>query len=114
MKGRRWFSTIQVKLIAIYMLLILISMQVIAVYFVSSVKTSLSDSFTNSLNDQARALAVLAADKLTESSLTSPGGDSGGCRESASLSEYVNNLFSRNGAELQVLDAQAACWLHRR
>ncbi|KKC48332.1 histidine kinase [Paenibacillus sp. D9] len=102
MKGRRWFSTIQVKLIAIYMLLILISMQVIAVYFVSSVKTSLTETFTNSLNDQARALAVLAADKLTEESLAAPA-DSG--KEASSLSEYVNSLFSRSGSELQVLDA---------
>ncbi|QJC54077.1 cell wall metabolism sensor histidine kinase WalK [Paenibacillus albicereus] len=101
MKGRRWFSTIQVKLIAIYMLLILISIQLIAVYFVSTVKSSLTDTFANSLNDQARALAVLAADKLSEGSLA--GGDA---EEGAnSLSDYVNSLFSRTGAELQVLDA---------
>ncbi|MCM3747921.1 cell wall metabolism sensor histidine kinase WalK [Paenibacillus pasadenensis] len=101
MKGRRWFSTIQVKLIAIYMLLILIAIQLIAVYFVSTVKSSLTDTFTNSLNDQARALAVLASDKLAEGALASGNAPEG---DSISLSEYVNNLFSRSGAELQVLD----------
>ncbi|MGN7457169.1 cell wall metabolism sensor histidine kinase WalK [Paenibacillus pasadenensis] len=101
MKGRRWFSTIQVKLIAIYMLLILISIQLIAVYFVSTVKSSLTDTFTNSLNDQARALAVLAADKLSEGSLAGGEAEEG----AISLSDYVNSLFSRTGAELQVLDS---------
>ncbi|MEF2966509.1 cell wall metabolism sensor histidine kinase WalK [Paenibacillus sp. M1] len=98
MKLPSFFRTIQAKLIIIYVLLILIAMQLIGVYFVSAMKTSLTSNFTKELQERAELLSVLAAQNLGVS------GDS--AEESLeNLRVLVNNLFNINGAEIQVLDA---------
>ncbi|GJM68356.1 hypothetical protein HMSSN036_05720 [Paenibacillus macerans] len=93
-----FFRTIQAKLIIIYVLLILIAMQLIGVYFVSAMKTSLTSNFSKDLNERAELISVLAAQNL---------GVSGESAEESleNLRVLVNNLFSINGAEIQVLDA---------
>ncbi|RCX15609.1 two-component system sensor histidine kinase VicK [Fontibacillus phaseoli] len=98
MKLPSFFRTIQAKLIIIYVLLILIAMQLIGVYFVSAMKTSLTSNFTKELQERAELLSVLAAQNLGVT------GDS--AEESLeNLRVLVNNLFNINGAEIQVLDA---------
>lgn len=93
-----FFRTIQAKLILVYVLLILIAMQLIGVYFVSAMKTSLTSNFTKELQERAELLSVLAAQNLGMT------GDS--AEESMeNLRVLVNNLFNINGAEIQVLDA---------
>jgi two-component system sensor histidine kinase VicK len=93
-----FFRTIQAKLILVYVLLILIAMQLIGVYFVSAMKTSLTSNFTKELQERAELLSVLAGQNLNAS------GESG--EESLeNLRVLVNNLFNINGAEIQVLDA---------
>lgn len=98
MKLPSFFRTIQAKLIIIYVLLILIAMQLIGVYFVSAMKTSLTSNFTKELQERAELLSVLAAQNL---------GVTGESAEESveNLRVLVNNLFSINGAEIQVLDA---------
>lgn len=93
-----FFRTIQAKLIIIYVLLILIAMQLIGVYFVSAMKTSLTENFTKELQERAELLSVLAAQNL---------GVTGESAEESleNLRVLVNNLFNINGAEIQVLDA---------
>ncbi|MHA6531601.1 cell wall metabolism sensor histidine kinase WalK [Paenibacillus sp. BAC0078] len=99
MKGLSFFRTIQARLIIIYVLLILIAMQLIGVYFVSSMKNSLTDNFTKDLKARAEMLSILTADKLGSQAGTAD-------EETAveSLRGMVNNLYI-NGAEIQVLDA---------
>lgn len=99
MKWMKFFRTIQVKLIIIYVLLILVAMQLIGVYFVSSMKNSLTSNFTQDLQARAGMLAVLAEQNL--------GGSDGKNAEDSleSLRARVNNLFDFSGAEIQVLDA---------
>ena len=58
MKWWSFFRTIQAKLIIIYVLLILIAMQLIGVYFVSSMKNSLTDNFTKDLKARAEMLSI--------------------------------------------------------
>ncbi|WP_274654898.1 cell wall metabolism sensor histidine kinase WalK [Paenibacillus humicola] len=99
--GIRFFRTIQVKLIIIYVLLILIAMQLIGVYFISTVKTSLTESFTKNLNEQANLLSEIAARTLA--SKPADGEDDKTTEED--LNVLVRNLFSLNQAEIQVLDA---------
>lgn len=65
MSGRRFFRTIQVKLVIIYLLLILVAMQLIGVYFISTVKASLTDNFTTNMREQADILSKLAAPNLS-------------------------------------------------
>lgn len=99
MKWWSFFRTIQAKLIIIYVLLILIAMQLIGVYFVSSMKNSLTDNFTKDLKARAEMLSILTADKF--------GSEAGTADEETaveSLRGMVNNLYI-NGAEIQVLDA---------
>jgi two-component system sensor histidine kinase VicK len=102
MKGKSFFRTIQVKLVIIYLLLILVAMQLIGVYFISTVKNSLIDSFTNNLKEQADMLSKFAAPSLAAKPDTE--GDS---MESTTedISLVVRNLFSISGAEVQVLDS---------
>ncbi|MFB5269403.1 cell wall metabolism sensor histidine kinase WalK [Paenibacillus enshidis] len=99
MKWMEFFRTIQAKLIIIYVLLILVAMQLIGVYFVSSMKNSLTSNFTQDLQARAEMLAVLAEQDL--------GGSGGKSVEDSveSLRARVNNLFDFSGAEIQVLDA---------
>lgn len=93
-----FFRTLQAKLIIVYVLLILIAMQLIGVYFVSAMKTSLTSNFTKELQERAELLSVLAAQNL---------GVTGETAEESleDLRVLVNNLFNINGAEIQVLDA---------
>ncbi|ALS25835.1 cell wall metabolism sensor histidine kinase WalK [Paenibacillus cisolokensis] len=102
MIGRRFFRTVQFKLIVIYVLLILIAMQLIGVYFVSTVKHSLKDNFTANLNDQANLLSNMVAQSLA--GLSEPDGRTDES-PADSLNFFVHNLFGVSEAEIQVLDA---------
>jgi two-component system sensor histidine kinase VicK len=99
MKWMSFFRTIHAKLIIIYVLLILVAMQLIGVYFVSSMKNSLTSNFTQDLQARAEMLSVLAEQDLN--------GSDGKMEEDSveSLRARVNNLFDFSGAEIQVLDA---------
>ncbi len=102
MKGTRIFGTIQVKLIIIYVLLILIGMQLIGVYFISTMKTSLMESFTNNLNEQANILTKFVEQTLSPSTQSPNTTDE---QTIGDLRDIVSTLFSINEAEIQVLDA---------
>lgn len=102
MSGRSFFRTIQVKLVIMYLLLILVAMQLIGVYFISTVKTNLIDSFTNNLKEQADILSKFAAPNLS-SRPDAEGDVLEGTTEDLNL--VVRNLFSISGAEVQVLDS---------
>ncbi|MFD1954621.1 cell wall metabolism sensor histidine kinase WalK [Paenibacillus thailandensis] len=100
MRGMRFARTIQVKLVIIYLLLILVAMQLIAVYFIGTVKSSLTESFTNNLKEQADILSKLSAQSLAVK--PEQGGEPS--EQTADLSLVVQNLFSISGTEVQVLD----------
>ncbi|GFN31331.1 cell wall metabolism sensor histidine kinase WalK [Paenibacillus xylaniclasticus] len=102
MSGIRLFRTVQVKLIIIYVLLILIAMQLIGVYFISTVKNSLTESFTSNLKDQANLLSEMAAPMLAGRTVE-PEGEPSDSAEG--ISNVVRNLFSISEAEIQVLDS---------
>lgn len=102
MKTRNFFRTIQVKLVIIYLLLILVAMQLIGVYFISTVKNSLITSFTNNLKEQADILSKFAAPSLLPN-IEAEGDSPDNTTEDLNL--VVRNLFSISGAEVQVLDA---------
>ncbi|TVX89789.1 cell wall metabolism sensor histidine kinase WalK [Paenibacillus agilis] len=94
----RFFRTIQAKLIIIYVLLILIAMQLIGVYFISTMKDLFTTNFTDDLNKTASIVQLLAAPKLEENEGT----------PDQKLRDELNNilqtLFTMNGVEIQVLD----------
>jgi len=102
MKGTRFFQSVQFKLIIIYVLLILMAMQLIGVYFVSTLKTSLENSFTSNLNKQADLMAIFAGSKLAASASDQ---EDGGKKRNEDLNNVVRTLFNISGAEIQVVDA---------
>ncbi|NMM52267.1 cell wall metabolism sensor histidine kinase WalK [Paenibacillus aquistagni] len=95
----RFLRTIQAKLIIIYVLLILIAMQLIGVYFVSTMKHTLTNNFTNDLQMTANFVLTYAEQKLKGEEEI----DSEGSLED--LEAIVRNLFNMNGVEIQILDA---------
>ncbi|KIL36303.1 histidine kinase [Cohnella kolymensis] len=92
------FRSIQIKLILMVLLLILIAVQLIGVYFISTMKNSLTTSFTNNLNAQAKLLTTF----LSSSDIKD--GNAQAASE-VKLNEVVGNFFTISGAEIQVLDA---------
>ncbi|WP_411344524.1 cell wall metabolism sensor histidine kinase WalK [Paenibacillus sp. WLX1005] len=93
--------TIQARLIIIYVLLILISMQLIGVYFVSAMKNSLTSNFTQDLQQRAQLLSVLIENKWSGSGDTFS-------NSVDDLKQIVDNLYNMSGTEIQeiqVLDA---------
>ena len=96
------FRSIQIKLIMMVLLLILIAVQLIGVYFISTMKNSLINSFTTNLDTQAKLLTTY----LSTSSFSSDNKeDNAQAGVSASLSDLVSSIVSISGAEIQVLDA---------
>jgi len=95
------FRSIQIKLIMMVLLLILIAVQLIGVYFISTMKNSLINSFTINLNTQASLLTSI----LSDTNLSSDNNDEAQAGTNATLSALVSNFFNISGAEIQVLDA---------
>lgn len=101
MKWPGVFRSIQTKFILMVLMLILIAIQLIGVYFISTMKSSLIASFTSSLNTQANLLTNLSAPALARLD------QSGEARKEAEeeLNALAGSLSSISGAEIQVLDA---------
>nr|WP_268624351.1 cell wall metabolism sensor histidine kinase WalK [Paenibacillus alvei] len=94
----RFFRTIQAKLIIIYVLLILIAMQLIGVYFVSSMKHTQTTNFTKELQNTAELMSIYAGQTLK--------GDETLDDEQTleALNKFVRSFINMNGVEIQVLD----------
>lgn len=101
MKGIRFFQTIQIKLIIIYVLLILVAMQLIGVYFVRTMESSFLNNFSSSLNRQINLLTEFVKPylsiRLDESLDARAGFDD--------VNDVVNNFNRISGAEIQIVDS---------
>lgn len=102
MAGFRFYKSIQVKLIIIYVLLILIAMQLIGVYFVRTMENSFMTNFTDSVNDQANLIAeyvkpYLASQEESEQAVPGALYDT--------LNEVVNNFNKFSDAEIQIINS---------
>ncbi|MFB6365816.1 cell wall metabolism sensor histidine kinase WalK [Paenibacillus elgii] len=103
MKPIRFFQSIQAKLIIIYLLLILVALQLIGVYFIKTLETSLKNEFIENRNSQAQLLAQYAETYLTENQENK---NSDTAKKSyADLNDFVNSLFATSKAEIQIIDA---------
>ncbi|KEQ22207.1 cell wall metabolism sensor histidine kinase WalK [Paenibacillus tyrfis] len=103
MKPIRFFQSIQAKLIIIYLLMILVALQLIGVYFIKTLETSLKNEFIENRNSQAQLLAQYAETYLTENQENK---NSDTTKKSyADLNDFVNSLFATSKAEIQIIDA---------
>ncbi len=101
MKGIRFFQTIQVKLIIIYVLLILIAMQLIGIYFVRTMESSFLNNFSSSLNRQVNLLTDFVKPYLASR-------QEGNLENRAifdDLNDVVINFNRISGAEIQIIDS---------
>lgn len=101
MKGIRFFQTIQLKLIIIYVLLILVSMQLIGVYFIRALETNFVESFSGSLNNQVELLAKFAKPYLS----VNQEGDQSEDKRYDNLNAIVKDLNTISKAEIQIINA---------
>lgn len=107
MKGTRFFRTIQMKLIVIYVLLILFAMQLIGIYFIKAMETSFMNNFSESLNSQALYLADLVRPVLLdnqEGRNPRPGSEEGDPAADA-LNETVSNWNKVSNVDIQIIDS---------
>lgn len=61
-----FFRSIQVKFVLIYVLLILVSMQIIGLYFVRELEQTLKDNFTNSIVDRMNLVEFSVREEITK------------------------------------------------
>ncbi|CAM3952361.1 cell wall metabolism sensor histidine kinase WalK [Cohnella lubricantis] len=94
--------TIQAKLVVMVLLLILIALQLIGVYFISTMKSSLINNFTDTLNKQAQLLSSLVGSTLAEQDKSGTEQEGG---NSDLVIQLVRNLVNVSGAETQAIDA---------
>lgn len=65
MRRISFFQSIHIKMVLIYMLLVLIAMQIIGVYFVRQLETTLKDNFKTSIYDKVNLLAYYLEEQIT-------------------------------------------------
>lgn len=101
MKKIRFYKSIHVKIVIIYVLLILIAMQVIGVYFTKQLEDQLVDNFRSTLNERAELVAYNVEQEMTREE------EEG---EESSLRSRIDNLltqlFNMENADVQVIDEQ--------
>ncbi|GBF11527.1 cell wall metabolism sensor histidine kinase WalK [Tepidibacillus sp. HK-1] len=98
MKGWKFFQSIQWKLVVIYLLLILISMQIIGIYFIRSLESYYLDNFNETFATQGNLLAVNLERYLTEDGKTE-------AEKRADIDYLVDNLFALNGVDVSIIDS---------
>jgi two-component system sensor histidine kinase VicK len=101
MIASRLVSTIQSKLIIIYVLLILFAMQLIGVYFVRTLESFFINNFSDSLRKQTVLLSEFVEPYLT----TQASGMALPSDSYRDINSMVDKLFTVSGAEIQVLDS---------
>ncbi|WP_409290853.1 cell wall metabolism sensor histidine kinase WalK [Peribacillus sp. SCS-37] len=99
MKKVGFFRSIHLKFVLIYVLLILVAMQIIAVYFVDGLEDKLRANFESSLKQQVNILSFSIEEEMVKER----------DKNSATLEEEINQLLRDNKAgdiqEIQVIDS---------
>lgn len=103
MKGVKFFKTVQLKLIIIYVLLILFAMQLIGVYFVNALESSFTKNFSESMNNDAMLLAQYVSEKNLSTDPDARPEDMKKSRED--LDKLVKDWYQINNSEMQILNA---------
>lgn len=98
MKKIRFYKSIHVKIVVIYVLLILIAMQVIGVYFTRQLETHLVNNFNETLEERVNLLSYNVEQEMRK----------GEDEEERSLTSRINellvDLFNIENTDVQVVD----------
>lgn len=98
MKGWKFYKSIQWKLVIIYILLILFSMQIIGIYFIQSVERYFLDNFDDTLKAQASLLSVNLEQYLADNEKDEE-------QKRTEIDALVDNLFELNGVDVSIIDS---------
>lgn len=98
MKRLGFFKSIQWKLVVIYILLILFSMQLIGIYFIQSVEKYFMDNFDDTLKTQASLLSVNLERYLADNEKDEE-------EKKKEIDALVENLFALNGVDVSIIDS---------
>lgn len=102
MKKVSFFQSVHVKTVLIYMLLILIAMQIIGVYFVKQLETTLKENFTTSIQDKVKILGFYLEEQLTDA----PEDDSSSIKESV-RKLLVDYRYTADIDAIRVIDGKS-------
>ncbi|OEF99661.1 hypothetical protein BHF71_07825 [Vulcanibacillus modesticaldus] len=98
MRRSNFFQSIQWKLVIMYILLILISMQIIRIYFIQTLEKYYVDNFNQTLYAQANLLSVNLERYLIEDGQSKE-------EKRAEIDALVDNLFALNGVDVSIVDS---------
>lgn len=98
-----FFKTVQWKVVVIYLLLILVSMQVIGAYFIREVENYYYNNFTETLNTQSNLLAVNLQRYLELDNETQQQKEAAPDRVE-DIDYLISNLLALHDTEVQVID----------
>ncbi|ETT88547.1 MULTISPECIES: cell wall metabolism sensor histidine kinase WalK [Viridibacillus] len=99
MQKVRFFKSVHVKLVLIYVLLILIAMQIIGFYFVRELEQTLKDNFKTSVDDRLKLVTFSVKEELLkERPETDPSLEQ-------SLKTVLGGISSGDISEIQVINA---------
>lgn len=101
MKIARFFQSVQSKLIIIYVLLILIAMQMIAVYFYNTLESYFKNDFVENYGNRAYLLAQYVEPYLKSYQEGTVDVE----KTEKDLSNVVNELFASSDIEIQIIDS---------
>ncbi|MGE7623375.1 cell wall metabolism sensor histidine kinase WalK [Viridibacillus sp. NPDC096237] len=100
MQKVRFFKSVHVKLVLIYVLLILIAMQIIGLYFAQRLELTLKENFQTSVSDRLKLVTFSVKEELlkerTEAEPT----------QEQSLKTVLSGLSSEDISEIRVIDAR--------
>ncbi|MGE7919330.1 cell wall metabolism sensor histidine kinase WalK [Viridibacillus sp. NPDC093762] len=100
MQKVRFFKSVHVKLVLVYVLLIVIAMQIIGFYFVRELEQTLKENFQTSVNDRLKLVTFSVKEELLkERTEADPSLEQ-------SLKSVLGGISSGDISEIQVIDAR--------
>jgi len=90
MKKVSFFRSIHLKLVVVIVLLILISIQIIGVYFVKTLQTTLLDSFKVSIQEKVNILSIYLEEQLVKERVVENG--------DSTLEDDIRRILSDNNS----------------
>ena len=97
MQKVRFYKSVQMKLVLIYMLLIIIAMQIMGLYFANKLEATLKTNFETSILDRLKIVEFSVKEEMNK------GQNEDETKLEENLHNIINGLSSDDIAEVQVL-----------
>lgn len=98
-----FFRSIHLKFVIIYVLLILVAMQIIGVYFVRQLESTLKENFKDTIQERINLLAYYLEEQMTKERLP----DEDGSTLEEDVSRLLRDYYSADITEVQVIEGDS-------